>query len=79
VKQIGDGSAYVAGLAVIGVTLVSLYLFSTALFVGVVLDRMIADDRAQKLKDAAAQPRSLDTPPDASHVRTPAGESLDPL
>lgn len=79
IKQIGDGSAYVAGLAVIGVTLISLYLFSTALFVGVVLDRMLAEDRTRRLSDAAARPRSKDTPRDGSHGRSHEDGALDPL
>jgi membrane protein len=37
----GDGGAYQAGLAVIGVTLTALYLLSTALLAGAVLNRWI--------------------------------------
>jgi membrane protein len=44
-KNAGDGGAYQAGLATIGVTLMALYLFCLALLVGVEANRMIGDRR----------------------------------
>lgn len=43
VSQMGDGSAYVAGLAVIGITLIGLYLFSVAMLIGVVVNRLLGE------------------------------------
>ncbi len=45
VKQAGDGGAYQAGLATIGVTLMALYLFSVALLVGVEVNRTLGERR----------------------------------
>jgi membrane protein len=45
VSKVGDGGAYVAGLATIGVTMIGLYLFSAALLTGAVLNRKLGKDR----------------------------------
>jgi membrane protein len=41
VAKAGDGGAYLAGLAVIGVTMIGLYLFTAALLVGAVVNRKL--------------------------------------
>ncbi len=46
VHLLGTGSAYQAGLGIIGVTMMSLYLFCLALLVGAELNRAISDRRA---------------------------------
>ena len=43
-STVGDGGAYMAGLAVIGVTMTALFLFTTAVLVGAVLNRQLAGD-----------------------------------
>lgn len=50
IAEVGDGGAYVAGLAVIGVTMMGLYLFTAALLAGAVVNRKLR-------KDAEACPR----------------------
>jgi membrane protein len=45
VRVLGTGNAYEAGLGIIGVTMMSLYLFCLALLVGSELNRAIADRR----------------------------------
>jgi membrane protein len=45
ISRAGRGDAYLAGLAVIGLTMMTLYLFSTALLVGAQLNRVIAARR----------------------------------
>ena len=42
IAKVGDGGAYLAGLAVIGVTMIGLYLFTAALLVGAVVNRKLA-------------------------------------
>jgi membrane protein len=42
ISKVGDGGAYLAGLAVIGVTMIGLYLFTAALLVGAVVNRKLA-------------------------------------
>ncbi|AUX34816.1 MULTISPECIES: YihY/virulence factor BrkB family protein [Sorangium] len=42
IAKAGDGGAYLAGLAVIGVTMIGLYLFTAALLVGAVVNRKLA-------------------------------------
>jgi membrane protein len=42
VAKVGDGGAYLAGLAVIGVTMIGLYLFTAAVLTGAVLNRKLA-------------------------------------
>lgn len=44
----GTGSAYLAGLAVIGVTMITLYLFSVALLIGAALNQVLYERRAAK-------------------------------
>lgn len=46
IKQVGDGGAYQAGLASIGVTLMALYLFCLAILVGVEVNQMLGEHRA---------------------------------
>ena len=48
VSVLGTGNAYQAGLGIIGVTMMSLYLFSLALLAGAELNRAIADHRHAK-------------------------------
>lgn len=43
IKQTGDGGAYVAGLASIGVTLTALYLFCVALLIGIEVNQMLGE------------------------------------
>jgi membrane protein len=50
--SVGDGGAYVAGLAVIGVTMIGLYLFVAALLCGGVLNRWLGDPPEVVLSDA---------------------------
>jgi membrane protein len=60
VHVLGTGNAYEAGLGIIGVTMMSLYLFSVALLVGAELNRAIADHHRPKSRGAprgSAQPR----------------------
>jgi uncharacterized BrkB/YihY/UPF0761 family membrane protein len=45
VKEIGTGSAYEAGLAAVGVTMMAIYLFSIALLVGLELNVVLRDRR----------------------------------
>ncbi|HEY3818656.1 MAG TPA: YihY/virulence factor BrkB family protein [Polyangiaceae bacterium] len=45
VRVLGTGNAYQAGLGIIGVTMMSLYLFSLALLIGAELNRAVADRR----------------------------------
>ena len=54
VHVLGTGNAYEAGLGIIGVTMMSLFLFSVALLVGAELNRALADLRHPK--EAGAQP-----------------------
>jgi membrane protein len=42
VAKVGDGGAYVAGLAAIGVTMIGLYLFTLAILLGAVVNRSLA-------------------------------------
>lgn len=46
IKQVGDGGAYQAGLASIGVTLMALYLFCLVILVGVEVNQMLGEHRA---------------------------------
>jgi membrane protein len=45
IKKAGDGSAYTAGLASIGITLMALYLFCTVLLIGIEVNQMLGDRR----------------------------------
>lgn len=47
-RTVGDGGAYQAGLASIGVTMIALYLLCVSLLVGVELNQMIAERRGIK-------------------------------
>lgn len=46
IRVVGTGNAYQAGLGIIGVTMISLYLFCVALLVGAELNQAIGDHRA---------------------------------
>jgi len=46
IGQLGDGSAYLASLSTIGVTLMTLFLMATALLVGAVLNELLGVTRA---------------------------------
>ena len=46
VRLVGTGNAYQAGLGIIGVTMISLYLFCLALLVGAELNQAVSDRRA---------------------------------
>ena len=43
VSTVGDGGAYVGGLAVIGVTLITLWLFSVSILLGAALNRVVGE------------------------------------
>ncbi len=47
VAALGSGGAYQASLAVVGVTLMTLWLFSVALLLGVQLNRLVSDARVR--------------------------------
>jgi membrane protein len=59
VAKMGTGDAYLAGLAIIGVTLMTLYLFSLALLVGAELNGVL---RARRTEERAAAPPTLAGP-----------------
>lgn len=64
VRTLGDGGAYQAGLASIGVTMVALYLFCVALLVGVELNQYLGERAKQKFDEspagrASARPAAL--------------------
>jgi membrane protein len=46
VAKVGDGGAYMAGLAVIGVTMMGLYLFTAALLAGAVVNQKLGRPRS---------------------------------
>jgi hypothetical protein len=46
IARAGAGDAYRAGLTVVGVTLMTLWLFSVALLLGVHLNRVLSERRA---------------------------------
>ncbi len=46
VATLGDGGTYLAGLAIVGVTMTALYLFSTAVLVGLALNQVLGLRRA---------------------------------
>ena len=50
--RVGDGAAYTAGLAVIGLTLTALYLFAVALLTGALVNRMLGMPCAPCASDA---------------------------
>jgi len=53
----GDGGAYLAGLAVVGVTLTTLWLFCVALLLGAQLNRVLGDARIERAEDARRRSR----------------------
>lgn len=59
IARAGDGGAYLAGLAVIGVTMIGLYLFTGALLVGAAVNRKLG--------------KSVEPPPEAAAERTGDG------
>jgi membrane protein len=59
VRRAGDGGAYQAGLAVIGITLMALYLLSIALLLGVEINLMLG---ARRLLEASVHP-AISPPP----------------
>ncbi len=63
VSQMGDGSAYVAGLAVIGITLIGLYLFSVAMLIGVVVNRLLGEHARGVLGRPESILHDCDVPP----------------
>jgi membrane protein len=48
--KVGVGGAYLAGLAAIAVTLMTLWLFSIALLFGATFNRLVADRRSQRAR-----------------------------
>lgn len=54
IKSVGDGGAYQAGLASIGVTLMALYLFCLVMLVGVEVNQMLGEYRRARKVAAAA-------------------------
>jgi membrane protein len=69
VSTLGDGGAYLAGLAVVGVTMTTLYLFCTAILVGLGLNQVLGRQR-----EAARSSRSA---PGAIDAGTPHASSRD--
>lgn len=61
IREVGDGGAYQAGLASIGVTMVSLYLFCVALLVGIEFNQMLAE-RKQLADAERALPENVPRP-----------------
>jgi uncharacterized BrkB/YihY/UPF0761 family membrane protein len=59
VSRAGTGDAYQGSLAVIGVTLMTLWLFSVALLLGTELNRTLRDRRAAREGDALHSPPAL--------------------
>jgi membrane protein len=53
VGRFGEGGAYLAGLAVIAVTLMTLWLFSVALLLGATFNRVVADRRRSRSRAGA--------------------------
>jgi membrane protein len=53
IKQVGDGGAYQAGLASIGVTLMALYLFCVVMLVGVEVNQMLSEHKRARRLSAA--------------------------
>ncbi len=49
-SKVGVGSAYQAGLSIIGVTMMALYLFAVALLVGAELNHVIAESRSHRTR-----------------------------
>ena len=63
IRTIGDGGAYQAGLAVIGVTMMALYLFSVAILAGAELNRTVGARRTLRgsvHREAAPPPAVTD-------------------
>jgi uncharacterized BrkB/YihY/UPF0761 family membrane protein len=48
IAAFGNGGAYKAGLAAIGVTMTSIYLFSVSVLVGLELNRVIGQERVKR-------------------------------
>lgn len=63
VSALGDGSAYQAGLASIGVTLMALYLFCLALLAGVEVNQMMSERRNARPANPPQSPASRPAPP----------------
>ena len=60
----GPGNAYLGSLAVIGVTMMTLWLFSIAILLGAELNKVIRDRRATASGAASdVEPRSREVPP----------------
>jgi len=57
IAKAGDGGAYLAGLAVIGVTMIGLYLFTAALLVGAAVNRKLGEG-GEPCPGAAAESRA---------------------
>ncbi len=70
VSNMGVGDAYMGSLAVIGVTMMTLWLFSIAILLGAELNRVLRDRPARSPRSAAgAAPRSGEAGPSAVHHR----------
>jgi membrane protein len=63
VSRVGSGSAYTAGLAIIGLTLMGIYLFVVALLTGVVVNKKIG------MRDAPREPNVAPAAPAESSRR----------
>ena len=57
-SRLGDGSAYLASLSTIGVTMMTLFLMATALLVGAVLNELLAVTRAVSKAQRPVAPAS---------------------
>jgi len=62
-SALGDGSAYQAGLASIGVTLMALFLFCLALLAGVEVNQMMSERRSSRPAGPPQSPPSRPAPP----------------
>lgn len=75
VRRMGDGGAYQAGLAVIGITLIALYLLSIALLVGIELNLILG---ARRLLEASVHP-AISPPPPVTHDMVRADRPVEHL
>lgn len=75
----GSGSAYQAGLAVVGVTLMTLWLFSIALLLGAQLNRVLCEARmAKSLRSERSWPSSAASSSRPTSPRPPTAPSTGP-
>jgi membrane protein len=89
ITKMGGGDAYLAGLATVGVTLMTLWLFSVALLLGVQLNQVIGEKRggrehhtesrmAERLPRAGKWPISVESSSQPTSPRLPIEPSTGP-